>query len=775
MTNPEPNFLKSIKFEKDFHPFKEWTEINFWWEEEVQRMIEFYLKNQKVENYKKNSERFKINCVLGNNWGGKSRLFEWILQKEDILYYTAERKNKDWSFYDLWVFFQKTHSYYFNNIDHSLNICKTKNQQVLTDLSSREDIEKTLSSLLEIDLKDWDINELIQRDKVNKIQNTVNENDYLKNIWDNYQEIMKFSNILDEKWKVIEFTFLLDDFFKLSWNIHNSVNKELLYKENLNEFYCDVHNFLIRENKIKAIYSKYLNLENKYQSSLNLLHNSGNWTNELCRLFWWEYISFSEEKYNEDRKGDIYFLLNSTHWTQILDLFHFLYLKLNNKPITEYSNLNEMYTNEDCENIWFALSDFFIALINNLSNNLMDFTTSSSNLDFVWYKWYIDFKKGLILLEFFLKLIEKNNLHETHFKEEYTKDELRDFQIYKTNPLYLNDWDNLCKNTSHILHIFNLLEEKEEKKAEKYLKENLNWLSLNKLLMRTSGYEKNRATNASDYYILEILSGFSWKWKDINTAYGLQFRNFIYYWIRSHYSQKIDDNKNFLITNKLLSKKEKHILSFPFFKLDLIFKDLNLNKSFNNLSAWEKTTLTRFTNISRNIFESTKTDFLILIDEPDLHLHLDWQRQYIQKLIDVFSTLDSEINLHFIIATHSPFIISDLPTECMVVLDKSEKNRHKGEFVEVKEYSEKDEKGKFLHQTFGANYIDIIKSGFFFEDKQMLMGSFAKNIIWDIAENERKHITNWDKKNTKWQDIKKNIWDDFLKDNLLYFKPEKND
>lgn len=103
MTIPEPNFLESIKFEKEFLPFKNQTEIKFWWEKEVQRMIEFYLKNQNNlpenkdkktdEEISKNAERFKINCVLGNNWGGKSRLFEWILEKEHILNNTAERKN----------------------------------------------------------------------------------------------------------------------------------------------------------------------------------------------------------------------------------------------------------------------------------------------------------------------------------------------------------------------------------------------------------------------------------------------------------------------------------------------------------------------------------------------------------------------------------------------------------------------------------------------------------------------------------------------------------
>lgn len=63
---------------------------------------------------------------------------------------------------------------------------------------------------------------------------------------------------------------------------------------------------------------------------------------------------------------------------------------------------------------------------------------------------------------------------------------------------------------------------------------------------------------------------------------------------------------------------------------------------------------------------------LILIDEPDLHLHLDWQRQYIAKLIDTFSTVPENIKMHFIIATHSPFIISDLPKENIIRMRKKE-------------------------------------------------------------------------------------------------------
>jgi len=192
-----------------------------------------------------------------------------------------------------------------------------------------------------------------------------------------------------------------------------------------------------------------------------------------------------------------------------------------------------------------------------------------------------------------------------------------------------------------------------------------------------------------------------------------------------------------------------------FWAIDIKFNTRTWTKSFNSLSAWEKTILSRFINTYIEIDEQNidweKPKYIILIDEPDLHLHLDWQRKYIQKLIDVFSTLPEDIHIHFIIATHSPFLISDLPRESLILL---------------KNWKQVD----YEWQTFWANYIDLIQNGFFFENKN-LMWSFAESIIGCIADNERKSICNGEEYNSK---LKQQIWDDFLRDNLLYFKKKKD-
>lgn len=57
------------------------------------------------------------------------------------------------------------------------------------------------------------------------------------------------------------------------------------------------------------------------------------------------------------------------------------------------------------------------------------------------------------------------------------------------------------------------------------------------------------------------------------------------------------------------------------------------------------------------IQSTLKKNSLILIDEPDTSLHPNWQMKYIHNLKELFKKWNS---VHFIMATHSHFIISDL-------------------------------------------------------------------------------------------------------------------
>lgn len=62
----------------------------------------------------------------------------------------------------------------------------------------------------------------------------------------------------------------------------------------------------------------------------------------------------------------------------------------------------------------------------------------------------------------------------------------------------------------------------------------------------------------------------------------------------------------------------------------------------------------------------TDTEGIVLIDEIDLHLHPEWQKNIVADLKRVFP------KIQFIVTTHSPFIVQSLTKEELIILDKEE-------------------------------------------------------------------------------------------------------
>lgn len=68
-----------------------------------------------------------------------------------------------------------------------------------------------------------------------------------------------------------------------------------------------------------------------------------------------------------------------------------------------------------------------------------------------------------------------------------------------------------------------------------------------------------------------------------------------------------------------------------------------------------------------------------MIDEPEVSLHPEWQEVYIELLMDVFS---HKKGCHFIIATHSPQIISNLKKDnCFITTLENGKTYHAKDFI----------------------------------------------------------------------------------------------
>ncbi len=166
--------------------------------------------------------------------------------------------------------------------------------------------------------------------------------------------------------------------------------------------------------------------------------------------------------------------------------------------------------------------------------------------------------------------------------------------------------------------------------------------------------------------------------------------------------------------DKILHYKEVDITSLKKYSKDLKFFYFNDNNiSLEELSHGEKILFLLIATIYNLIDNTKESNIFLFLDELELSLHPQWQKNFISyHLNNLFKFRDKNISIFF--STHSPFILSDLPKENIIFLEKGK---------QVYPFDD----GK---QTFGANIHTLLSHGFFMKDG--LMGEFAKSKIDDV-------------------------------------------
>lgn len=97
---------------------------------------------------------------------------------------------------------------------------------------------------------------------------------------------------------------------------------------------------------------------------------------------------------------------------------------------------------------------------------------------------------------------------------------------------------------------------------------------------------------------------------------------------------------------------------------------------WNDLSSGMRALIEQFSQVRRGVEKLSMrgiSNILILLDEGDAYLHLDWQRKYVQMLDRFLTALKSDINvktIQVVLATHSPVIASDFPSWMITSLDE---------------------------------------------------------------------------------------------------------
>ncbi|WP_269795989.1 AAA family ATPase [Streptococcus sp. SM3] len=193
----------------------------------------------------------------------------------------------------------------------------------------------------------------------------------------------------------------------------------------------------------------------------------------------------------------------------------------------------------------------------------------------------------------------------------------------------------------------------------------------------------------------------------------------------------------FISLSRFVESKKK----LEIFKKIIIFFNENLKSYFFNnlyidnenfplieLSTGEISLLLRLFNIINQI----ENNSIILIDEPELHLHPNWCINYISKLKQLFNKYDS----HFIIATHSPLLVSNLNKEDLVVL-KKEKNVIRNSNIDTGTLGVDID--TVLEQVFGVTLRDSEIISTIFQDIQKKFNSKSRDKHHE-AVNELKKL-----------------------------------
>ncbi len=161
-----------------------------------------------------------------------------------------------------------------------------------------------------------------------------------------------------------------------------------------------------------------------------------------------------------------------------------------------------------------------------------------------------------------------------------------------------------------------------------------------------------------------------------------------------------------------INKENVNLLTkIPFDVFNIFIFDNIKNAEYNDLSNGEKSALRIRFYIEDILNNFEQKNILVILDEPANDMHPEWQKKLLTYLIEVFS--NREKKFHFIISTHSPFILSDLMKQNIIFLKNGE---NISETVNI--------------NPFGANIHTLLSHVFFMKDG--LMGEFAKGKINEV-------------------------------------------
>lgn len=151
-------------------------------------------------------------------------------------------------------------------------------------------------------------------------------------------------------------------------------------------------------------------------------------------------------------------------------------------------------------------------------------------------------------------------------------------------------------------------------------------------------------------------------------------------------------------------------------------QNLSFTFDWQGISSGHKAFLNLFSRFHSIRDKIKGNQIIICIDEGDLYFHPKWQTEFLNKLITVIPKIFKDQKIQFILTTHSPFLISDLPKDNLIFLEK----RKEGECRVIPNE-------KIDGETFGGNIGELYLDAFFLNGS--LISYFAAKKIKELISH----------------------------------------
>lgn len=216
-----------------------------------------------------------------------------------------------------------------------------------------------------------------------------------------------------------------------------------------------------------------------------------------------------------------------------------------------------------------------------------------------------------------------------------------------------------------------------------------------------------------------------------------------------------DEHRNFIMELLVHYKNTKFAFPYFIFRLGLSTGELNFLNLYANMYNMLGTNREGKITVVKSMFTGTIdcTNILLAFDEADLSLHPKWQQKYLYWLLEFIKSVFPMCQVHVIIATHSPIMLSDFPNENILYLD------------------DKCEDTKRNVKTFGSNIHDLFLDSFFLSSTGTI-GEFAEQKIKEIVNQlNNKELSDVEKENIL--NVIQSVGDDVVRNKLLQLYSQK--